>query len=85
MAARHIPPYPNKVKTDVQGTIEAPDGVLKITRIDCHYHLIIPAGKREACERVLSVFERGCPVAQTLKGCVEFHHTWEITEEEEES
>ena len=29
----------------------------------------------------LAVFERGCPVAQTLKGCVEISHAWEIIEE----
>ncbi len=42
---------------------------------------MIPEGKRDAAERALAVFERGCPVAQTLKGCVEFEHKWEITEE----
>jgi uncharacterized OsmC-like protein len=68
------------VKAQVQGTIEAPEGVLKITQISCHFELKVPEGKREAAERALSVFERGCPVAQTLKGCITFHHTWEITE-----
>jgi uncharacterized OsmC-like protein len=56
---------------------------LKITKIDCHYEVKVPKGKREAAERALTVFEVGCPVAQTLKGCVEFNHTWQIEEYEE--
>ncbi|WP_233786237.1 OsmC family protein [Planococcus halotolerans] len=73
-----MPTSPDKVKADVQGTIEAPEGVLKITKIDCHYHVKVPAGKEEAAERALKVFDRGCPVAQTLKGAVEIVHSWEI-------
>lgn len=82
LAARKIPTYPNKLQGSFQGYIEAPEGVLKITRIDCHYKLTIPKGTKEAAERALQVFERGCPVAQTLKGCIQFEHTWEITEED---
>ncbi|MFS0634338.1 OsmC family protein [Mesobacillus foraminis] len=81
LEARKIPASPNKVKAQVQGTIEAPEGVLKITKISCHFELKIPQGKREAAERALSVFERGCPVVQTLQGCIAFHHTWVITED----
>ncbi|WP_090749312.1 OsmC family protein [Mesobacillus persicus] len=80
LEARKIPTSPDKVSADVQGTIEAPEGVLKITRISCHYYIKVPAGKTDAAERALAVFERGCPVAQTLKGCIEFEHTWEIEE-----
>ncbi|WP_420541716.1 OsmC family protein [Guptibacillus spartinae] len=81
MDARQIPTYPNKVSGKFEGIIEAPEGVLKITKIRCHYTLSIPVGKRDAAERALKVFERGCPVAQTLKGCVAFEHDWEIKEE----
>ncbi|WP_255241368.1 OsmC family protein [Evansella sp. LMS18] len=79
LEAREIPTS-NNVKAKVQGTIEAPEGVLKITKISCRYNLRVPEGKKEAAERALSVFERNCPVAQTLKGAVEFEHTWEIEE-----
>lgn len=61
--------------------MEAPGGVLKVTRIRVRYHLTIPAGKRPEAERALAVFERRCPVAQTLRGCVAFEHAWEIREE----
>ncbi|UYZ24417.1 MULTISPECIES: OsmC family protein [Mesobacillus] len=80
LEARKIPTSPDKVMAKVQGTIEAPEGVLKITKISCHYELKVPAGKREAAERALNVFEQGCPVAQTLKGCIQFKHTWHIEE-----
>jgi uncharacterized OsmC-like protein len=38
----------------------------------------VPEGKEAAAERALSVFDQGCPVAQTLKGAVEFEHTWQL-------
>jgi len=54
--------------------------VMRVTAIRVTYHLTIPPGKREEAERALAVFERGCPVAQTLKGCVAISHAWEIRE-----
>ena len=60
--------------------IEAPDRVMRLTKMRVTYHLHIPKGKRADAERALAVFERGCPVAQTLKGCVEISHAWDIVE-----
>ncbi len=54
---------------------------MKVTHIRVRYHLKIPKGKRPEAERALAVFERGCPVAQTLKGCVTIEHGAEIEEE----
>ncbi len=51
-----------------------------MTHIKVTYHLKIPAGKRPDAERALAVFERGCPVAQTLKGCVTMEHHAHIEE-----
>ncbi|WP_223643106.1 OsmC family protein [Planococcus sp. 4-30] len=78
LEARHIPTSPDKVHADVQGTIEAPEGVLKVTKITAHYHVKVPDGKQDAAERALSVFDKGCPVAQTLKGAVDIQHSWDI-------
>ncbi|WP_093045702.1 OsmC family protein [Thalassobacillus cyri] len=80
LEARKIPTFPDKLRGSFEGVIEAPDGVLKITKIRCHYQLKIPEGKRDAAERALAVFEQSCPVAQTLKGCVQFEHDWDIEE-----
>ncbi len=53
---------------------------MRVTAIRVKYHLTVPPGKREDAERALAVFERGCPVAQTLKGCVTITHESEIHE-----
>lgn len=55
--------------------------MLKVTHIHVKYHLKIPRGKREEADRALAVFERRCPVAQTLKGCVTIEHEADIAEE----
>jgi hypothetical protein len=54
---------------------------MKVSAIEVTYHLRIPAGKRPEAERALAVVERGCPVAQTLKGCVQFTYQSRIDEE----
>lgn len=54
---------------------------MKITRIRMRYHLRIPSGKRAEAERALAVFERGCPAAQSVKGCIAIEHAAEIVEE----
>ena len=64
-----------------EGTITAPEGVMKVSHIRVTYHVKIPAGKRPEADRALAVVERGCPVAQTLKGCVALEYHSQITEE----
>lgn len=54
---------------------------MRVTAIHVRYHLTVPQGKTDAAERALAVFERGCPVAQTLKACVAITHSWEIRED----
>jgi organic hydroperoxide reductase OsmC/OhrA len=53
---------------------------MKVTHIRVHYHVTIPAGKRAEAERAIAVVERGCPVAQTLKGCVALKYQATIEE-----
>lgn len=81
LEARGIPAFPDKLWAEAEGTIAAPEGVMKVTHIRVTYHLKIPRGKRPEAERALAVFERRCPVAQTLAGCVTFEHTAQIEEE----
>jgi len=78
LEAREISTFPDKLKGHFEGIIEEEKGILKITRIRCHYELKIPIDKIKEAKRALDVFEQGCPVAQTLKGCIEFEHSWEI-------
>jgi organic hydroperoxide reductase OsmC/OhrA len=53
---------------------------MKVSHIKVTYHSTIPRGKRPEAERALAVVERGCPVAQTLKGCVTFTYDAQIEE-----
>lgn len=54
---------------------------MKLTRMTLTYHLKVPRERRADVERVLIFFERGCPIAQTLKGCIEMEHRSMIEEE----
>lgn len=80
LEARGIPSHPDRLWAEAEGTIAAPEGVMKVTHIRVTYHLTIPKGKRPEAERALAVFERRCPVAQTLAGCVTFEHVADVRE-----
>ncbi|MDR7484515.1 MAG: OsmC family protein [Armatimonadota bacterium] len=82
LEARGIPSHPDRLWTEAEGSITAPEGVMKVSHIKVRYHLTIPRGRRAEAERALSVVERGCPVAQTLKGCVQL--TWDAVIEEQD-
>jgi uncharacterized OsmC-like protein len=45
--------------------------VLVIKRIHADYHLKLDPAGREAAQRVHAMHADFCPVARTLKGCVE--------------
>lgn len=63
------------------GEIETEDKVLLIKRIHVLYHLKLRRDQREAAERAHGLHADRCPVARTLKGCVEI--TTELDVEEE--
>jgi uncharacterized OsmC-like protein len=69
------------LSSEVTGEIEAEDKVLLIKRIRVRYHLKLRADQREAAERAHGMHAAHCPVARTLKGCVEI--TTELVLEEE--
>jgi len=52
--------------------------VLVIRRIHVRYHLRIEPGQREVAERVLGLHADICPVARTLRGCVEIATSLDI-------
>lgn len=56
---------------DVQGDIEDVNGVLKITRIQVDYHLMVPPGKQQDARDALSVYLTRCPAAQSVLGCIQ--------------
>jgi uncharacterized OsmC-like protein len=57
--------------SQARGEIVADDGVLVVRHIDVTYHLRAAEDQRPAIERVLAHHADHCPVARTLKGCVE--------------
>ncbi len=63
------------------GEIETEDKVLLIKRIHVRYYLKLLREQREAAERAHGLHADRCPVARTLKGCVEI--TTELVPEEE--
>jgi uncharacterized OsmC-like protein len=54
--------------------------VLVIRRIHVRYQLKCTATSRETAERVLGFHADFCPVARTLKGCIEISTSLEMTD-----
>ncbi len=73
-------PSAENLTADVEGDIEDVDGVLKITAIRLRYHILAPAEKREAIERLLGHYAEACPAYQSVKGCIDCSWTAEIRE-----
>ncbi len=66
---------------DVEGTIEGPDGqTIRITSINMHYHLRVPAAQRELADRALEVHPGGCPAHESVKDAIRI--TWSADIEE---
>ena len=62
------------------GEIGTEGKVLVVRSIHVTYHLRLAAGKREAAERAHSFHKEACPVAMTLRNCVEITTRLEIEE-----
>ena len=56
---------------DVTGDVGTDEKVLVIEKIHVVYRLQLAAEHREAAERVHGIHAGYCPVARTLRGCVE--------------
>ena len=60
------------LSSDVKGEIELDGKVMVIKRIHVTYHLKLKPEQRETAEKVHGFHIDYCPVARTMKGCVEF-------------
>jgi organic hydroperoxide reductase OsmC/OhrA len=67
LAARKIPTQPDRLMSEVEGTIENVDGKPLITRIKVHYKVRVPKGQREEALRAIDVHEKGCPASQSVQ------------------
>jgi hypothetical protein len=80
LEARGIKSAENLV-AEVEGDIEAVDGVMKISSIRIRYQFKIPPGAREKAERALEIYSQACPAYQTVKDCIDCSWQAQIDEE----
>ncbi|MBW2070607.1 MAG: OsmC family protein [Deltaproteobacteria bacterium] len=64
----------------VKGYIQDVNGVLKITRIQVHYSLKLPAEKFNQAQEALEAYLSLCPAAQSVLGCIEIQHQLQLEE-----
>jgi len=69
--AREIPAGEGKLYSEARGEVEKDGKVLVIRRIHVTYHLKVDPDQREAAEKVHGFHADFCPVARTMKGCVD--------------
>ena len=61
------------------GEIEAESNVLVCKRIAITIHLTAEEEDRETVERVLEVYEDGCPVARSIRDSIEITSELDLT------
>ncbi|MFW6184339.1 MAG: OsmC family protein [Chloroflexota bacterium] len=71
MEARNVPAGDGLLISEATGEIEKEENVLVIRRIHVRYRLKVDAKMREVARRVHGFHADYCPVARTIRGCVE--------------
>ncbi len=61
------------------GEIETESNVLVCKRIAITFHLTAEEEDRETVERVLEVYEDGCPVARSIRDSIEITSELDLT------
>jgi len=74
LEVRGVASHPDRLSSDVEGDIEDVDGVMTITEIRIKYRVKLPAAKLADAERALSVHEKGCPAAMSVKGAIRVNY-----------
>jgi organic hydroperoxide reductase OsmC/OhrA len=80
LEARKIPAGESLLTSDTRGEIEKDGNVLVIKRIHVTYHLKVKPEQRETAEKVHGFHADFCPVARSIKGCIDI--TTELQMEE---
>jgi organic hydroperoxide reductase OsmC/OhrA len=62
----------------VTGEVEKDGKVLIIKRIHVTYHLRLEAEKRDAAERAHGIHADFCPVARSIRGCIDISTSLEM-------
>jgi len=69
-------PSAGNLVAQVEGDVEAVDGVLRITKIRIHYRLKAAEEAREKVDRALGSYADSCPAYQSVKGCIDC--SWDL-------
>ena len=81
LAKKKIRTFQDRYMATVTGDIENVNGVLKITRINVHYHLKLPANKRADAEDAFNNYMTLCPAAQSVIDAIKITHELEMADE----
>ena len=72
LKARGIDSTGDNLTCDATGEVVVdPDGVLRLRKITCLYHLRAPEEKREAAERACGIHAHHCPNARSVAAAIE--------------
>ncbi len=81
LSARKIRIPSEKFNATVEGRIEKVGSTIRITAINVHYDVTIPAGTREEVDRALRVHPQACPAHESVKDAIKVTWTADISEE----
>jgi organic hydroperoxide reductase OsmC/OhrA len=81
LEARGIPAGEGRLFSQAEGDIELDGKVLVVRRIRVTYHLKLSPEQRETAERVHKFHTDFCPVARTIRDCVQITTSLEMEEE----
>ena len=78
LEARKIPAGEGFLTSEVKGEIEKDGNVLVIRRIHVTYHLKLAPEQRKTAERVHSFHADFCPVARSIRDCIDITTSLEM-------
>lgn len=78
LEVRGIPSHPDRLSAEVEGDIVDEDGVMALRAIRIRYRVVLDPAKRAEADRALAFHERGCPLANTLRGAVTVDYSAEF-------
>jgi organic hydroperoxide reductase OsmC/OhrA len=61
------------------GEVETEKKILVVKRIKQTFHLVAEEKDREKIERVIQVYADSCPVARSIKDCIEITSEFDLT------
>ena len=81
LAKKKIRTLQDRYMATVTGDIEDVNGVLKIVRINVHYHLKLPTNKRADAEDAFNNYITLCPAAQSVVAAITITHELEMADD----